>query len=459
MEPPIRSRDSGELLRWEGAPARELVRLAAPITLSFLSFAVMGLIDTLFVAKLGAAVLAGVAIGIVVTNGIMGFGFGVLRGLKTLLAQSRGSGQSEIQALVGAGVLVGLWIGLGALALGELAAWLVPHCMASAEAGQAAREYIAVRSLGAPIVVVYVALREARYGLGDTRGPLVSSIAGNLVHALLDYVVLFVLGWGAAGAAFANLLAYVLQAALLAHAQRRTGIVLRLADFAAQRAVIRAGAFTGLQWAFEIGALALLSLLLAGLGDRAVAAHQLATQLVVFSFLPALATAEAASMLVAEAVGRGRLSAVHAVAYAARRVALIYASGCAALFVLAQRPLAAAMTADLALQREARPVFWAAACYLVLEAVAVTGHGVLRGVGAQRYSALCALACAWSCTPLLSLSFTRALGVGAPGGFMARAFEMALVSTLLWRHVDRQGWLAVAQRSRGSLLEQNFAKS
>jgi MATE family multidrug resistance protein len=458
MEPPKQPHAS-EALSWEAAPARELIRLSSPITLSFLSFAVMGLVDTLFVAKLGAAALAGVAIGAVVTNGTMGFGFGVLRGLKTLLAQARGAGQGESRVLVGAGVLVGLWIGLLALALGELAAWVVPHFMASAEAGRAAREYIAVRSLGAPIVVIYVALREARYGLGDTRSPLIASIAGNVVHALLDYVMLFVLGWGAAGAALANLLAYALQMSLLCAAQRHMGLALRLDNLASQRAVIRAGAFTGLQWAFEIGALALLSLLLAGLGDRAVAAHQLATQVVVFSFLPALAIAEAASMLVAEAVGRERSRAVHAVAHAARRVALTYASACAVVFVAGQGSIASFMTSDLALRAEARPVFWAAACYLIFESVAVAGHGVLRGVGAQRFSALCALACAWLCTPLLTLLLTRWLGLGAPGGFMARACEMATASFFVWRHVERQGWAQVAQRSRGSLLDQTFAKT
>jgi MATE family multidrug resistance protein len=210
-----------------------------------------------------------------------------------------------------------------------------------------------------------------------------------------------------------------------------------------------------MQWALEIGALTFLALLLSGLGDRHMAAHQLAVQLVVFSFLPALAIAEASSILAAEAVGRGRPGAVHGVARAARRVALAYAALCAMVFVVGQRPIAAWMTDDVVLREMARPVFWAAATYLLIESVTVAGHGVLRGVGAQRFSALCALACAWSCTPLLGYLFTRVLGFGAAGGFLARACEMALAGSLVWRHLDGNAWLAEAERSRRSVLRQS----
>jgi MATE family multidrug resistance protein len=398
--------------------------------------------------------LAGVALGTVITNGILGFGFGVLRGLKLLLAQARGSGArpSAASFYVGGGLALAACLGLAACALGELTALLVPRFTASAEAGRAAREYVAVRSLGAPIQLLYVALREARYGLGDTRSALLSSLLGNLAHAALDYLLLFVFGWGAAGAAGANLLAFGFQLLLLMAAHHASGVGFGRWAPSATKAVLRAGAFTGLQWALEIGALAFLGLLLSGLGDRPMAAHQLAAQLVVFSFLPALAIAEAASILAAQATGRGRPRAVHGVGRAALRLALGYAALCASVFVLGARPIASALRADAALRELTLPVLWAAATYLLLEAVTVAGHGVLRGVGAQRFSALCSLGCAWFCTPVLGFLFTRTLGIGAAGGFLARACEMALAASLVWRHLEQERWLSVAERSRRALL-------
>jgi Na+-driven multidrug efflux pump len=90
-----------------------------------------------------------------------------------------------------------------------------------------------------------------------------------------------------------------------------------------------------------------------------------------------------------------------------------------------------------------------------VESVTVAGHGVLRGVGAQRFSALCALVCAWSCTPVLGYLLTRVFGFGAAGGFLARTCEMALAGCLVWRHLEGDAWLAVAERSRRSVLGQS----
>ncbi|HEX5661099.1 MAG TPA: MATE family efflux transporter, partial [Polyangiales bacterium] len=314
---------NGESLAWESRPGRALLALAGPTTLSLLSFAFMGVVDTLLVSSLGSATLAGVGVGIVLTQFLGGFGFGLMRGEKILIAQARGD-HERTRVLVGSALWLALQLGLGMLVLGELAALIVPRFCATPEAGAAARAYLSVRSLSFPVVLVYVALREARYGLGETRSPLISALAGNATHALLDWVAIYALGWGAAGAGLAGSLAFVVQASLLATAQRELGVTFGHAARAARVEIARAGAFTGLQFVLETGSLAALSLLLAGMSDLQMAAHQVAVQLAAFCFLPALAIAESATVLTAEAFGRARYTAVHAVARAARRVGLVY---------------------------------------------------------------------------------------------------------------------------------------
>jgi MATE family multidrug resistance protein len=435
-------------LSWQQHPARALLGMAWPITLSGLSFAVMGVVDAAFVGTKGAAELAGVGLGAVITTGLMGFGFGLLRGVKVLLAQSRGSSApGYARAVAGAGVLVALGLGAIMLCFGELAALIVPYFTASAAAGQAARTYIAVRSLGAPIILLYVALREARYGLGDTRSALVSSVLGNLSHACLDYVALILLGWGAGGAALANVLAFALQASVLIHAHREQGISLGARERLLVPDVLAAGAFTGLQWALEIGALGLLSLLLAGVSDGDMAAHQIAVQLTAFSFLPALAIAEAASILTAEAVGAGRMALVPKVARAALASAMVYSTLCACVFVLGGETIARGFSHDARLLEVAKRVLLVAALHQWLEAAAITGHGVLRGAGAQRLSAYCAIGCAWAFLPLPALLLTRVLAWGAPGGWLARVVEVVATLIFVWWQIERQEWLPMARRA------------
>jgi MATE family multidrug resistance protein len=411
------------------------------MTVSGLGVAIMGVVDTLLVSALGTAQLAGVGIGLVVTNGVMAFGFGLLRGVKVLLAQARVRGAHDsAEVYVGAGVLAALLLGAAALLLGECAALVVPRFAASVEAGEAARRYIAVRSLGMPIILVYVALREARYGVGDTRSPLICALSGNVAHALFDVTALYLLGWGAAGAAAANVLAFCVQTALLASVQRDAAFAFGARQRRALFDVVRAGAFTGMHFVLEIASVATLSLLLAGVSDREMAAHQIAVQLAAFCFLPTFAISEAATLLAAEAVGRGRPSSVLTAARAARKLALLYAALCAVVLIGLGGPLAALFTRDAQLAQLARVVFVVCAGNQLVEALSLAGHGVLRGVGASRLSALCALGCAWLLTPWVGYLLIRVLELGAAGAWLARTFELACAAAILWRTIERGSW-------------------
>jgi len=450
----MRTVQSQHRLIWEAEPARELIRLAWPMTLSGLSFAAMGVIDTLLIARLGEAPLAGVGLGAMVTLGVLGFGFGLLRGVKVLLAQAYGTGSLRDQhRYVAAGLMVALWLGLLMAALGQLAAVGAAHFAASEEAAQAVRTYVSIRTLGAPIVMIYVALREARYGRSQTRLPMLTALLGNVVHAGLDYLAVYVLELGVTGAALANLGAFSLQAAILLWAEFQEGIIWSREAFRAQLDVLRMGIFTGLQWLVEIGSFAVLSLVLASVSDGDIAAHQVAIQVTAFSFLPALSLAEAATVLVAQAVGVGRVALVPRVARATLRLSLSYACFCAFLFVFAGGHIARAFSHQPHLITLVQWVLVTAAVHQIFDATNAVGHGILRGAGAQRTSASIAAGCSWVCTPLLAFVLVRKLGLGAPGGWIAMSVEMMAASSLVWSYIARLGWVSAARRSRRQLRQ------
>src|SRR5688500_8949955 len=150
---------------WANAPARELIRLAWPITVSTLSYSAMTLAGTLLVAQVGADELAGVGLAGVVAFALLCFAIGMLRGVKTVVAQALGAGRGDqVDAYLGAGV--GFAVGLGVIA--TAAAWalapLIAELCASSRAGGFAAEYLRYRTLGAPLLLVYCALRETMYG-------------------------------------------------------------------------------------------------------------------------------------------------------------------------------------------------------------------------------------------------------------------------------------------------------
>ncbi|HEX5660097.1 MAG TPA: hypothetical protein VFX59_23035, partial [Polyangiales bacterium] len=87
--------------------------------------------------------------------------------------------------------------------------------------------------------------------------------------------------------------------------------------------------------------------------------------------------------------------------------------------------------------------------YQLFESLALGSHGVLRGVGAARFSALCGMACAWSCTPWLGYLLARHYELGAIGVWIAHTVELAVASLLLARHIERGSW----QRKQAALRE------
>jgi MATE family multidrug resistance protein len=441
-----------EGLRWKHKPIPELLRLAWPITVSMLSYSVMTLASTLFVGRLGATQLAGVGLGGVAAFGLVAFGFGALRAVKVVVSQATGAGRErDIPAYVAAGVLVAITLGLLGVGAGRLLCGILPSFSTSPEAGSAAASYLWMRNLGAPLALVAVALREARYGVGDSRSPLISALGANLTNIALDALFILVLGFGVRGAGAATALAHLVEAALLWRASRATGIGWSSARVRHVAAILRLGAPLGLQFLLEVGSFAVLVAMLARFGAIDLAAHQIALQVTHFSFLPAMAVGEATSILVGQAVGAGE---DHLVKWLARRALLIgslYTGACGLAFVLLARRIAATFTTDHAVQNVAVHLLWVAAAFQIFDGANAIARSVLRGTGDVRYPALIAVLTAWISTPPLTWWLGHRLGLGALGGWLGLCLEIVVGSALLWWRLERSHWLGCAAQARARL--------
>jgi MATE family multidrug resistance protein len=439
-------------LSWEHRPTRELLRLAWPICVSLLSFNLMTLTDTLFVGQLGTGALAGVGVGGVLTFSILCFPMGVMRGgVKVLIAQRVGAGQRDrVLAVVGAGLI--LATALAALAVGGAAAStaLLPTLIPG-DGGVHAATYILVRAIGVPLVLWSSAMREGRYGLGDSRSPMVAAVISNLSNIGLDAVFIFGLDMGVAGAALASVIAQGIDAALLLGVQVREGLGLRRVRLADLRAVLRLGLPTGLQGMVEVGAFALITMLLARRSDLDVAAHQIALQVEHIAFLPTLAVADAAGVLAGQAVGARRLRMVLGLAHRALVLTVGYSALCTVVFLLAAGSIAGAFTSEAELLGLVVTLLHVAAVFLVIDGAQVIARCVLRAAGDVNTVAIMTVTASWVITPPLTIWLGLELGWGATGAWLGICAEIFLISAVLWWRLERLGWRRAAFRSRRAL--------
>jgi MATE family multidrug resistance protein len=436
-------------ITWLHNPMAELSRLSWPIAVSMLSYSTMTLMDTVMVGRLGAAALAGVGMGGVMSFALLVFSMGLLRGVKVLVSQAVGAGRRErVPACLAAGLLVALGLGLVTIAAGELIALVLPYLTSSADVGRNARAYMAVRMLGAPVMLAFTAMRETLYGQGEARAPMVASIAANLVNIAVCYLLVFVLDAGVTGAAWAAVSGQTVEVGLLVVLRGRKMLPRLSTGLSMLREVWRLGLPNGLQMTIEVGSFALLTLLIAAMPAAEMAAHQIALQAIHFSFLPALAVGEAGSVLAGQAVGADRDDLVLEVAKLSMWLAGLYTAACTVVFAFGAPLIAGIFTASPEVIATAIPLLHVAAAFQVADAANMIGRCILRGTGDVRFAAVVGITLAWSLTPPLTWVLGHLLGMGAFGGWLGLCAEILGAAAVFWWRLMRRGWLPSAARAR-----------
>lgn len=216
-------------------------------------------------------------------------------------------------------------------------------------------------------------------------------------------------------------------------------------------AVWRIGLPLGAQMLLEVAAFALLTALFASMSEVDVAAHQIALQVIHFSFLPAVAIGEAASVMVGQAVGADEDRRVRPLARQALGLTGGYTGACALLMALGAAPIAAAFSDEPALQQATVRLLYIAAVFQIFDGANIVGRSVLRGTGDVTWPAMVNVGCAWLVTPPLALLLGYGLGMGVTGGWLGICAEIVLGAVLLWWRLERGRWRAAAERSRCSL--------
>ncbi|PSS24465.1 Protein DETOXIFICATION like [Actinidia chinensis var. chinensis] len=89
-----------------------------------------------------------------------------------------------------------------------------------------ARRYLTLRSLGAPAVLLSLAMQGVFRGFKDTRTPLYATVAGDVMNIILDPILIFVCNLGVSGAAIAHVLSqYLISLILLCKLMKKVDLL------------------------------------------------------------------------------------------------------------------------------------------------------------------------------------------------------------------------------------------
>ncbi|HHV21084.1 MAG TPA: MATE family efflux transporter [Propionibacterium sp.] len=372
---------------------REVLALAIPAFATLVSEPLLLMADSAIIGHLGTTQLAGL--------GIAGNIIGVLAGLCIFLAYgttatvSRRLGAGDKRgALTGGvdGIILGALIGLGiTVALQLLLEPVIGLYGPTPEVAAHAATYLRIASLGFPFLLVMLASTGVLRGLQDTRTPLKVAVALNLTNIGLNFLLVYGVGLGIAGAAIGTVLSQAGAAAILvtvvARGARREGAEVRFSPGGILMAA-RSGAWLILRTAALQTSITATTVVATHLGPTGLAAHQVVNSLWMFLAFALDAIAIAAQAIVGRYLGAGDAQTVRALVGMMVRWGVWFGVILGVLFLVLRTWIPIVFTGDPAVRELVAAVLIVVAVLLPLNGLVFVLDGVLIGAGDARYLAI-----------------------------------------------------------------------
>ena len=338
----------------EQSVSRTIFRLALPMLAGTFAINAYNLTDAWFVSRLGTNPLAAMSFAMPVPM-LLGFVMMALgSGTMTVVAHALGGGRHAKAARITTHAVLLMLIFSSVLALAGLAGMdaLFTRLGASGEALRLTRDFMTVWYLGMPVMGLQNMLGVVLTSTGNTRASSALMVAGTLVNLALAPALIFgaagLPAMGIRGAALATVLSQAAVLALTARVLHRRHRLLGAAVTSFKRVLVSWRSVLGMGLPAVYSSIltplsaAVITRIVAGYGEPAVAALGVAGRIEIFSFLVPMSVGMSLTPFVAQNYGAGRMDRI----LQARRLTTVFALGFG-LLAAAGLFLTAGLFADL----------------------------------------------------------------------------------------------------------------
>ncbi|MBM4244470.1 MAG: MATE family efflux transporter [Deltaproteobacteria bacterium] len=389
--------------------------LAWPVIITMLSESLVGLVDMLFVARLGAPSVAAVGTGAQILGGVAVTMTAVGTGTLALVARAIGAARlGEAERVLGQSIIVAAALaGLVVVPVILFASPLVAAFGVEPQVVELGAGFVRLVMLSIPASAVIFVVASGLRGAGDTRTPLVVGLTVNALNVLGNWVFIFgKLGMpalGVRGSGLATALAFTagMVLALFLLASGRLRLQLGWRDLALHRETIRRVLQIGYpaaaeQLLMQFGFFLYL-LFAARYGTDAVAAYFIGVRILALSFLPGFGFAAAAAALVGQNLGAGLPQRAQTAGWHAAFMSVALMSTTGIVIAVFAEEIAHLFVDTPAVVAGTVSFIYMLAISQPLMAMDFTIGGALRGAGDTRFPLLTVLIAFYGCR--LGMSF------------------------------------------------------
>jgi len=411
-------------------------------------YTMLTVVDMFWVGRLGAATVAAVAL----SGSVLGvlYSLGQVSAVGVLATASRAAG-ADSKAGVRESLRHGLVLSVpfsavlavvGAPLAGEVLRWFG----AAPEVVVAGRAYLAILLAVLPGFFAGMILYSGFQALGDTRTPMLISLATNILNLVLDPVMIF--GWlgvprmAAAGAAWATIISQ--SGGLVAMA-----VILRRQGLLALRGPVRAGAVktilnigvpAGLQAITRPLTGMLMFGIVTGFGTAATAAFGIGLRLLQMMYIYLGGLASAGQTLVGQSLGQRKSELALQVSRRVLAIASLLQLAVMPVLFLAAPLLVRVFNSDPGVVRYGTEYLRVLTPMLVVLGLSTAWDSAQRGAGATRNPMIAALVSNWAVKLPAALLFARALGLGVIGVWLGIGVSIIVEAGILAIGYYRNRW-------------------
>jgi multidrug resistance protein, MATE family len=433
---------------------RQLIRLAWPVLIAQVAVVLNGVIDTIMAGRLSALDLAAVGIGASIYITVFVSCMGVLLALTPTVAQLYGAGR---RADIGEEVRQSAWL---ALALSIVGVLVLRHpepflafSQLTPEVEAKVRAYLLAVSWGMVPSLAFRIFYGFMTGIGRPRAVMAFNVIGLIAKIPLNLLFIYGLDMGAAGCA-ASTAAISWLTGLFAWVWccrqpdcAEFGIFARLTGPRPKDigALLRLGLPIGATFLVDVTAFTFMALFVARLGPTTSAAHQIAANLAVLTFMLPLSVGNAALVLAGQALGARNPVAARRAGLMGLAVGFGISLAVGLTLWLGAGQLVAIYTPDAEVRAIAVTLVGIVAFYHVADSIQAVAVNVLRGYKKTTVPMVAYAVSLWGVGLgggyVLGLTDLLGPARGAAGFWLAAACSLVLAGAIVlayFLHVSRK---------------------
>lgn len=435
---------------------RATALLALPLVIGHVCAGLIAFVDNLIAGNHGTNTLAAVTLGTALLWLPMLVPIGTLIALTASVARLHGANRlSEIGPIFRQALWLALFMGLLMFCFLSIAPVLLAPAGIAQEMIPGAQAFLHAVRWGSPALTLFFCMRYLCEGMHWMRPTMIFSFGGLLVLAPTGFVLTNgKLGFpelGAQGLGIASALMMWLQALLFAGYLWRGKRLAHLRLFAPFDAPCRAGIADLLKVGMPIGIAILTqgslfivtSLLIGRLGSTFLAAHQIAVNLAQLFFMIPVAVAEATTVRVGHALGRGDFKGVRQAAGAGCVIVLIAQTLAVMIMLFGNQAIASLYSSDIAVTALASTLLLYAAALQFPDGLQMLSAGALRGLQDTHVPMWLAIFCYWGVGLPLGCLMAFGLEWGPQGIWLGLITALTLATVLMGARFVRRSRVAI----------------